>query len=305
MRYLLIGYGNIGKKRKDFLGDKCIAIADPYKDEADYRNYKDVPLSIFNAAIVSTPNSVKLDILEYLLTNKKHVLIEKPLFFNDCETAKRFEQLAKNNSVIWYTSYNHRFEPLIVKLKEYLNDNLIGELYFSNFIYGNGTVQNSIGTWRDKGYGVLEDLGCHLIDMAFYLFPDYQKKFKLITAKNFEAKALDFCTFSTADDKMNFLCSYLMWKNTFRIDVFGSKGSLHLNGLNKWGGSRLIYRERIFPSGIPNEKIDTTDGSDHTWKEDIKHFEKNISKGKTSYKNDEYIFESLKKIFNQYGGENV
>ena len=52
MRYLIVGYGNIGHKRKDALGKKCIATADPIpKAEADFKNYKDVPIDIFEAMI--------------------------------------------------------------------------------------------------------------------------------------------------------------------------------------------------------------------------------------------------------------
>ena len=285
MRYIIIGYGNIGQKRKAVLGNKSVAIVDPIYPDADFENIKDVPVNTYDTAVVATHNSIKMQILEYLLINRKNVLVEKPLIFTDYVVAEKLDQISRKNKVIWYTSYNHRFEPLIEKLKENLDAGLIGEMHFANFTYGNGTVKNIAGTWRDEGLGVFEDLGCHLIDLAGYLF-NKEINYKTISAHNYEAKNIDHCSFLSADGQITFTCSYIIWKNTFTIDVFGSKGSLHLNGLNKWGGASLIHRERIFPSGVPKEKMETTSGADETWEKDFEYFQKMIAQKKSSYKND-------------------
>lgn len=293
MRYIIIGYGNIGKKRHKVLNEKCMAIVDPFLEDAEYSDCRGVPLHLYDAAVVSVPNAVKMDILEYLIENGKHALVEKPLLFKDEKTADRLDSSARASGVIWYTSYNHRFEPLVIKFKELLDDGAIGQPYFANFIYGNGTVSNIIGTWRDAGHGVLDDLGCHLLDLAAYLFPEHQREYRITGVGNFEANALDYCAFSTVDGRFHFLCSTLVWKNTFTIEAFGSKGSLHLYGLHKWGGSRLIHRERVFPSGAPGESVITSSGEDKTWEEDIAYFEKMINIGKSSYENDLYITKSI------------
>ena len=84
-----------------------------------------------------------------------------------------------------------------------------------------------------------------------------------------------------------------MWKNNFSIDVFGSKGSLHMSGLNKWGKSILIKRKRVFPSGVPKEKRIVSSDDDKTWFRDIEFFENLIKKKKTSYENDLHISECI------------
>lgn len=293
MRYIIIGYGNIGKKRHKVLKGKCVAIVDPFLKDAQYYDCRDVPCDLYDAAVVAVPNAAKIGILDYLLEHGKHALVEKPLLFDDRGTADRLESKATLNRAIWYTSYNHRFESLVMKMKELLENGAVGQPYFADFIYGNGTVQNIIGTWRDAGHGVLEDLGCHLLDLAAYLFPEHQREYRITGADNFESKTLDYCAFSTGDGRFRFLCSFLVWKNTFRIDVFGSKGSLHLSGLNKWGQSQLIRRERVFPSGVPVETSITSSGDDKTWDEDIAFFEKMIPIGKSSYENDLFISKSI------------
>lgn len=298
MKYVIIGYGNIGKKRHAVLRDKCVATVDPYQ-EADYKDYKDIPLSSFDCAVLSVSNDKKVEILEYLLKNKKHVLIEKPLLFLDVTKLNELNDIAKRNKVIWYTSYNHRFEPNIIKLKELLDKNSIGDIYFGNLIYGNGTVLNIKETWRDVGSGVLDDLGCHLIDIVRYLIPGEvpsPKEFKMVSKNNFESKSWDYFRFETKNGLLDFTVSMLMWKNCFEINLFGSKGSIHLKGLNKWGESTLTLRERVFPSGIPKEKIFKTSGDDKTWKYDIQHFEERISKFKSSYDNDLFILRTINKL---------
>ena len=294
MRYVIIGLGNIGRKRRKALKEKCVGTIDPVGD-ADYKNFKEVSLDIYDAAIMAVPNEIKIEILEYLLSNGKHALIEKPLLFEDEKLAEKLDSIARYSGSIWYTSYNHRFEPLVVKLKKMLEVGLIGHVYFAKLMYGNGTVQNIVNTWRDRNFGVLGDLGCHLMDFASFLFPG-QHEYKITGAHSFEANALDYCAFSTIDGHLQFLCSTLIWKNVLRIDVYGIKGSLHLDGLQKWGESRLTHHRRILPSGIPEETVFVSSGEDESWNYDIDHFEKMVSEGKTSYENDLNISRSINSL---------
>jgi scyllo-inositol 2-dehydrogenase (NADP+) len=298
--YIIIGYGNIGRKRKKTLGKKCIFTVDPYNNNSDFKNYLDVPLKSFDAAILATPNSSKYEIIKYLLSKGKHVLVEKPFLFKTSTTKKikELNLLSIKNSAIWYTSYNHRFEPLIVKLKELIDGKKIGDIYFSNFTYGNGTSQNSVNSWRDSGYGVLEDLGSHLIDLTHYLFPKFNLKLELNVKKNYELNSLDYCSFLDKKLNFNYQCSFLVWKNSFIIDIYGELGSLHLDGLNKWGPSSLKFRKRVFPSGIPEETIYTFKGKDKTWLSDINYFESRIKKLENSFNNDIKIEEHIKYVYN-------
>ena len=39
MRYIIVGYGNIGQKRKNILDKKCIAIVDPIHADANYEKF--------------------------------------------------------------------------------------------------------------------------------------------------------------------------------------------------------------------------------------------------------------------------
>lgn len=289
MRYLLVGLGNIGAKRRTLLGHRCIATVDPVNPAADYRDVQDCPVDRYDAAILAVPNQVKLGLLRRCLENGKHVLVEKPLLFPDHETAQALDQLAQRRRVIWYTSYNHRFEPLIEILKQELAKDTVGRIYHGRFYYGNGTVGNVSGSWRAEGLGVVEDLGPHLLDLLGYLTGCAGSDMEVWSLHKHESRAVDHAVLATTDRRFVLEMSLLSWKNHFEIELYGEHGSLHLTGLCKWGPSELIVRERVRPSGVPRERRQTVTGQDTTWQRDLDYFERLTALGQTSMGNDWWI----------------
>ncbi|MBI2756457.1 MAG: Gfo/Idh/MocA family oxidoreductase [Chloroflexi bacterium] len=297
MRYLVVGLGNIGQKRRALLGERCVATVDPYNGTADYGSVEACSPDAYDAAVLAVPNETKLPLLEHLLAQGKHVLLEKPLLLPDRSTAERLDALARSHGAIWYTSYNHRFEPLMQRLREHLRANAIGRLYYGRFFYGNGTVQNVVGTWRDGGLGVAEDLGSHLLDLVGFLLDRRGENFEPLTLEHHEARGFDHCILASGDRSLVLEASYLSWKNTFTIDLVGEGGALHLSGLPKWGPSSLVLRNRVRPSGAPTEAVETAEpGRDLTWERDIAHFESIVGEGRTSMENDWWISRTLAAI---------
>ena len=304
IRYIIVGLGNIGTKRLHILGSRCVATVDLVNPKADYRQIEQIPLDQFDAAVLCVPNQVKLELLNKLLTLGKHVLVEKPLLFPDLATAQTLESLANDTKTVCYTSYNHRFEPLIGRLKELLDQEVIGAVYHVRMVYGNGTVQNCVGTWREAGWGVLEDLGCHLIDLTAFLFNYTSSEYLLWEASPLESRVFDHCIFATADRKIVLECATTMWKNTFTVDIWGQLGSLHLRGLCKWGPSTLVRRQRVFPSGVPIETREVVEQADRTWHRDTCEFEHCIKSRKTSFASDLRISRSLQGLAQSARGLN-
>lgn len=296
MRYLLVGLGNIGQKRRAVLGERCVAVVDPFNPVADYATPKECSSDLYDAVILAVPNQIKLELLANFLRQGKHVLVEKPLFFPDRESAERLEDIAHTQGVIWYTSYNHRFEPLILSLKRHLEAQSIGRIYHGRFLYGNGTVRNVIGTWREQGFGVLEDLGSHLLDLAEYLLGCQGTDFVAWHLQHHESASFDHAILASPDGRFVLEMTFLSWKNTFTIELFGERGSLHLHGLLKWGPSELILRERVFPSGVPHEMREIAEGPDMTWHRDMEHFESLPATGCTSMENDWWISRTLQMV---------
>src|SRR3546814_2227974 len=73
---------------------------------------------LYDAALCCTPDAPKADILRYLLANRKHTLVEKPLWAERDGDIVALENLAREHGVVCYTAYNHRFEPHYIRLRD-------------------------------------------------------------------------------------------------------------------------------------------------------------------------------------------
>lgn len=293
MRYIVVGYGNIGRRRKDALGRRCVATVDPVNAEAEYRGLADVPVDVYDAAVLAVPNDVKLPQLEALLGCGKHVLVEKPLVFPDEATAERLTRTARSTGAIWYTSYNLRFEPHVLTLRDLIAEEAVGTLYRARLCYGYGTAAEVAGTWRDDALGVLQDLASHLIDLVGFVFNRPGTEFVIWVREAHELRGIDHCILATADRRIVLECSYLSWKNRWSIEVVGSRGAVQMDGLTKWGSSTLVVQRRRLPSGMPDEERTVVHGPDPTWARDVAHFEEMIAAGHTSCDNDRWLSTAL------------
>jgi predicted dehydrogenase len=292
MRYVVVGLGNIGAKRKAVLGERCVATVDPFNPAADYRRPEDCPADRYDAAVLAVPNDVKLKLMERFLTRGKHVLVEKPLIV-DAGAAADLDGHARAGRAIWYTSYNFRFEPHVIALKRHLEAGAVGRVYRVRMFYGNGTAGNIAGTWRDSHLGILEDMASHLVDLAGFVFGRFGEEFRVWERRGHELKGPDHCVLATVDRALVIECSFLAWKNRWRIEVTGERGALEMDGLTKWGGSELVLRRRRLPSGVPEEFREVAPGPDQTWAGDIEHFEALVAAGRTSRDNDLWLSRTI------------
>lgn len=301
MRTLIVGLGIQGKKRLRIAGTDAVGVVDTVHPEANFKNIKDVPLNSYDAVCLCTPDQAKIELITWLLQNKKHVMVEKPLLSKSQKDLEVLFDLATKNQVTCYTAYNHRFEPHIVSLKKVLDSGILGNIYCANFFYGNGTardVRNSV--WRDKEMGVMSDLGSHLLDMYLYLFDNKKIELYLDKAYNFENKAWDHVVIGAKGEQfINFEMTLLSWKNSFYLDVRGESGSAHLDNLCKWGPSHMSVRTRVLPSGRPPEKNDVLEMADPTWEAEYTYFKKLCETSSTNLANDLWINEKLNQLFAQ------
>ena len=192
MKVVIVGYGVQGKKRLRIAGDDAAGIVDPVAPEADWKEITDVPLDHYDAALDCTPDAPKMAILRHLFQHGKHALIEKPLHADSEAELTEVESMARKTGAVCYTAYNHRFEPHYVPMRDLIASGALGKIYRCRMFYGNGTarlVRNS--EWRDKGAGVLPDLGSHLLDTARFWFGDIDENFRLVSASRFENRAPD------------------------------------------------------------------------------------------------------------------
>jgi scyllo-inositol 2-dehydrogenase (NADP+) len=277
MRVVVAGLGVQGRKRSRVAGSDFVAAVDPVNAEAQYRRIEDVPLADYDAVLACIPDEPKIAMIEYLLGNGKHVLVEKPLWADDDRDIERLAALAKTNNVVCYTAYNHRFEPHFVRMRDVIKSGRLGAIYRCRMFYGNGTarlVRDS--EWRDKGAGVLPDLGSHLLDTARFWFGDIGEEFSVISSRCFENRAPDHVVLGSrgATPQLELEMTLLSWRNHFTCDVFAENGSAHISSLCKWGPSTFTVRSRVLPSGRPPEEAITLVEDDPTWAVEYDHFKR-------------------------------
>lgn len=284
MRIIVVGMGIQGNKRRQIAGTDVVATVDPLVPGADYKRIEDVRTDCYDAALLCVPDDPKIGLIRYLLNQKKNVLVEKPLISENQSDLEETASLVKRQGVVCYTAYNHRFEPHFIRLKETIASGILGKIYRARFFYGNGTardVRNS--PWRDKGVGVLPDLGSHLLDTILFVFGSWPDDLKIWSAQCFENKAFDHIIcggFSHLHIELEM--SLLSWRNHFVAEVYGEKGSAHIDSLCKWGPSTFTLRQRILPSGRPTEESITLVQPDPTWKLEYEYFKKLCTNGEGS-----------------------
>lgn len=299
MKTLIVGLGIQGKKRLKFAGKDAVGVVDPVHPEANFKNIKDVPLNSYEAVCLCTPDQTKIELITWLLQNKKHVMVEKPLLSKNQKDLEFLFELATKNQVTCYTAYNHRFEPHIMSIKKVLEAGRLGKIYSMNFFYGNGTVRDVRNSeWRDKEMGVMSDLGSHLLDMYLYLFDNKNVELYLDKTFNFENRAWDHVVIGAKGDQyLTFEMTLLSWKNSFYLDIIGEKGSAHIDNLCKWGPSKLNVRTRVLPSGRPPEDETVLEQPDPTWETEYDYFKKLCQSNKTNLENDLWINLQLNKLY--------
>ena len=170
----------------------------------------------------------------------KHVLCEKP-FTTKASEAKKLVNLIRNKKLYAAVSYQMRYQPLRLKIKKILSNKILGKILSVKLSYDYSSRLYDVekNTWKSdksKGGGVINAMGSHQIDLLRWLFGEI-KQIKGIKNKYYKIKN------NNADDvfvgylefKNKLICSISLsavaigWKTSF-MDIYGDKGSLHLEG---------------------------------------------------------------------------
>lgn len=295
MRTIVVGKGIQGLKRAAHCGEDFVSFVDTAYEKW-YMHIEAVPLNSYDAALVCVPYSEQEAILHFLLSHGKHVMVEKPLVLQPSMYGT-IEQVAQAHEAVLYTAYNHRFEPHLIRMKQMLDNNELGEIYSVRMFYGNGTAQNVKGTWRDKS--ILHEIGSHLFDLLYW-WNGKLPLWKKTTFSRSETNTPDYVMVQLGEDGISPITlemTWLSWRNTFTCYIIGSKGSAHIDGLCKWGPSTFTHRHRILPSGKPLEERVTLEQDDPTWRAEYAYFKGLIeNKHKTDLSWDAELMRTFKEL---------
>jgi predicted dehydrogenase len=123
---------------------------------------------------ITTPNNAHLEIALAAAGAGKHVYCEKPVGRSGEETL-RIAGAVSRAGVMSFTGFNYRWMPALQQARQLILDGRLGEIthFRSVFLTDWGASSNARFSWRfDRavaGWGVLGDLGSHIVDTAQFL----------------------------------------------------------------------------------------------------------------------------------------
>ncbi len=132
-----------------------------------------------NAAMICTPSSLHLE-NSILLANKGiNLFVEKPIA-TDLEGVGELIRVVKENKLISMMGQSYRFHEGFVKLKELLNQDVIGKILHVNYYGGqylpdwhpNMDYRREYSARSNLGGGVLLTTMSHVVDNIQWLFGD-------------------------------------------------------------------------------------------------------------------------------------
>ena len=233
----------------------------------------------FDGYIVATPASTHFDIAIKIIENNKPLLVEKPMTL-DYRSSIKLSNFAKEKGVNLMVGHVLLFHPAFQKMKELINDGLLGSI---QYIYSN---RLNLGTFRTNE-NVFWSFAPHDISLFNYFFE--QKPLSLnskgvdILQKNIHDSSIT--TFEYKNNKMGHI--FVSWLHPFkehRFVIIGSDGMLHFEDSAK--NKELIYYDNKaeFINSIPNPKFGETVKiaykDEEPLKNELKYFIANLDSNK-------------------------
>ncbi|MCL5292433.1 MAG: Gfo/Idh/MocA family oxidoreductase [Actinobacteria bacterium] len=238
---------------------------------ADWREVVGSPS--VDAVVVSTTNDSLAPIALSALENDKHVFCEKPLS-RDVTEAEPLVETARRKGLILKVGFTLRHHPAIAEAHRLFTTEAVGAPMFIRCVYGHGGRPGYDREWRAdrsiSGGGELLDQGIHVLDLFRWFLGDFQEIYGLNISAYWEMKGAEdnaFAVLKTADDKVASMhVSCTQWKNLFRFEAYGRKGSLQVDGLGGgYGSERLTISLGAGTGRPPEEKEVAFDDAGACW----------------------------------------
>ena len=321
----IIGCGLIGSKRFRNIGKlgNIVAVSDKNinnakslvlnKKIAIYKNWQDLlKIKMIDSVIIATYHDQLSNILIHSLKNNKNVLVEKPGSIKTKDLAEAIK-ISKQKKLVVKVGYNHRYHQSIIKSKEIIDNNTIGELMYLKASYGHGGRVGYEKEWRMNhkvsGGGELLDQGSHLIDLAKMYLGKIKQQKSMLTTSYWKTNVDDnaFLILKFFNKKIAFIhASCTEWKNCFVMEIYGKKGKIKIEGKGgSYGREKITLYKMKKQMGKPNiSKIKIKNKTDRSWKNEINAFYDDIINNNYQNKDLKNSLETLKIIKNIYKDNN-
>lgn len=241
------------------------------------KDYKElIDLENLDLVCITAPNKYHYDYAKYCINANKNMILEKPATMT-IEEANKLKQMIYKSDKINIINHQLRFNPYLLKVKEIIEQGLLGRIYYIN-IHQQSTGfsdKNMKWTWsleEKEGGGVRLAMGSHLVDLIrFWL------KKEILTVKgnmdvvipkrldiNDNVKDVTACSFFNAnlnfEDNITVNCSATcsaIGKSEFNFQIYGENGELHFDLENKLIGyfiNEKGVKQEIKVEGVTKEE---------------------------------------------------
>lgn len=223
-----------------------------------FEDYKDLLNSgLVDAVIVCTPSVMHYDVCKMAADKGINVFCEKP-FTTSPVQAKELAVIFEQKGLVNQVGYVYRFDAVFGKVKEMLEQNLIGKVVHTNVQFLSSTIskmQPEKG-WRSKrenGGGATYEMGSHVIDLMEFFFGKPQKIIGTLMNQVYSEAVEDIAEAQmvyegglSANIHVNW-SDYTYRKPMLKLDIHGTKGKIQADLY----GYKVFLREENAAAGLP------------------------------------------------------
>ncbi|MBA2500829.1 MAG: Gfo/Idh/MocA family oxidoreductase [Chitinophagaceae bacterium] len=136
-----------------------------------------------NAVYIATPPSSHYEYALAAMEAGKPIYVEKPMALNYMQ-ASSMAAFSTNNNIKMVVAHYRREQPFFKKIKELLNDKIIGDILSVNLVFNKtaltpAELTESKTAWRIEpaisGGGLFHDLAPHQLDLMYYFFGEVEQ----------------------------------------------------------------------------------------------------------------------------------
>lgn len=196
-----------------------------------------------DAIILATPHTGNVPQIIAAAARGKHIFCEKPFSLHKKDAQAAIDAVNKANVTLGL-GYNRRFHPTMIDLKKRIKSGALGTiLHFESVMTFPNALYLKPEAWRAQAQeaplGGLTPLGVHIVDAAIDLFGDVDEVFcqsqkRVVTIDNDDTTSI---LFRMKDGMSGYLSTLTATTGLFRLQVYGSKGWVRIDGMTHIAGA--------------------------------------------------------------------